>query len=59
MKRKHKSHQIKNSRKVVVEYYKTHIVEFIENELDVKLTKWQKIMINTFLKGLNNGKKFI
>lgn len=50
---------MKNDRKVVVEYYKTHIVEFIENELEVKLTKWQKLMVNTFLKGFNNGKNII
>jgi len=55
MKRKHKSHQIKNSRKVVVEYYKKHIVEFIENELEVELYGWQKTILKLVLKGFKNG----
>ena len=52
MKRIHKSRELKNSRQVVVEYYKAHPSEFIENELDVKLNWIQKTVLNIFLKGI-------
>ena len=52
MKRRRKTKELKNSRQVIVEYYKAHPSEFIENELDVKLNWIQKMVLNIFLKGI-------